>query len=83
MIFDSVVSSTYFNILNMLGTDKSSIMRRKSPGPNLVPWSTPHGTFPHSDKQSLLSWTLWDLSEEVDNPIDAIIKNLNLFQFRD
>ena len=34
---------------------------KSSPGANLVPWSTPDGTLPHSERQFLLSLTLWDL----------------------
>ena len=65
IVSDTVVSSTYFHMLKMLGTDKSLIMGRKSQGPNMVPWGTPDGTLPYSDNQSLLSLTLWDLSERT------------------
>ena len=61
---DKVVSSTYFHIpKSALGVTRSLIMSKKSQGPNLVPWGTPAGTTPHSDKQSRLSFTLWDRSD--------------------
>ena len=39
-----------------LGVTRSLIMCKKNQGPNLVPWGTPAGTAPHSDKQSRLSF---------------------------
>ena len=41
------------------------IMRRKSQGPNLVPWGAPDGTLPYSDRQSLPSLTLRESLEPV------------------
>ena len=61
---DKVVSSTYFHIpKSALGVKRSLIISKKSHGPNLVPWGTPAGTAPHSDKHSRLSFTLWDRSD--------------------
>ena len=61
---DKVVSSTYFHIpKSALGVTRSLIMSKKSQGPHLVPWGTLAGTAPHSDKQSRLSFTLWDRSD--------------------
>ena len=57
MVSDTVVSSTYFHMLKMLGTENSLIIRRKSQG------DTPDGTLRHPDRQSLLSLTVWDKSE--------------------
>ena len=60
---DKVVSSTYFHIpKSALGVKSSLIISKKSQGPNLVPWGTPAGTAPHSDKQARLSLTLLDRS---------------------
>ena len=63
MVSDTVVSSTYFHMSKILGTDKSLIIKRKSHGPSLVPWGTPEDTLPHSERQSLPSLTLWDRPE--------------------
>ena len=64
--FDKVVSSTYLHIpKSALGVNRSLIISKKTKGqgPNLVPWETPAGTAPHSDKQSRLSFTLWGRSD--------------------
>ena len=62
--FDKVVSSTYFQSpKSALGVTTSLVMSNKSQGPNLVPWGTPAGTAPHSDKKSRLNFTLWDRSD--------------------
>ena len=51
-----VVSSTYFHEFTS-GTLRSFIIKRKGQGPSLVPWDTPEGTRPHSEKQSFASFT--------------------------
>ena len=57
MVWEIVVSSTYFHM--RASTLRSLIMSKKSQGPSLVPWGTPAGTGPHSEKQSednLMRW---------------------------
>ena len=56
IVFDAVVSSTYFHVLKMLGTDKSLMMRRKIQWKNLVPWGTLDGTLPHSENSLCWVW---------------------------
>ena len=52
------VSSTYFQV-GTFGTLRSLIISKKSQGPSLVPWGTPEGTDPQSEKQVLESFTRW------------------------
>ena len=63
--YDKVVSSTYFHITKRVLRVKSSLIisKNKGQGPNLVPWGTPTATAPDSDRQSQLSFTLWDRSD--------------------
>ena len=63
--YDNVVSFTYFHIPKRALRVKRSLIisQKKGQGPNFVPWGTPAGTAPHSDKQSRLSFTLWGRSD--------------------
>ena len=84
IVSDTVVSSTYFHMLKMLGTDKSLIMGRKSQGPNMVPWGTPDGTVTLLRQSVFAEFdSLGSFWKDVDNPIDHTVRNLHLFQFRD
>ena len=80
---DKVVSSTYFHIpKSALGVTRSLIMSKKSQGSNLVPCGTPAGTAPHSDKQSRLSFTLWDRTVRKSKIQLAILfRDLYFLQF--
>ena len=57
------VSSTYLQ-METFGTLRSLIISKKSQGPSLVPWGTPEGTDPQSEKQVLESFTRWFRSVE-------------------
>ena len=56
IVSEIVVSSTYFQ-RSVPGTSSSLIMMINSHGPSFVPWGTPAGTAPHSEKQSWPSLT--------------------------
>ena len=56
----SVVSLTYFHVCASEG--RRSLIRTNYQGPSLVPWDTPDGTGPHSEKQPWEIFTRWLLS---------------------
>ena len=63
MISETVVSSTSFHN-DAASTDKSSMIKTKSHGPNLVPWKTAEGTNSHSETNAIFSefdWIQFDL----------------------
>ena len=61
MISYAVVSSTNLTVPSDDSISRSSIIIKKSQGPNLVPCGTPAGTYFHSEKHSLDNLTLCDL----------------------
>ena len=70
-----VVSSTYFHVPT-LGILSSFIIRRNNQGPSLVPWGTPDGAWPHSEKQSWESFTRWYLFTRKSHTHRAIARGI-------
>ena len=56
IISETVVSSVYFQCVISVSF-KSFTIKINNHGPNFVPWGTPQGTAPHSETQSLASFT--------------------------
>ena len=79
MVSDTFVSSTYFNMSKILGTDKSLIIKRKSHGPSLR-----HATRYLAPLREAISPKLHSLGfsgKKLSDPVDYAIGNIDLFDF--